>query len=78
MSVPRFAELSAKNLYGKVLSDPVMRSYLPEPSVDADGGYIGICREFLYNIINTIDETFFERNIPEAYKKRKEAQLERK
>lgn len=60
------------------LKNETMRKYLPEPSINSDGEVIGVSREFLYNIINTVDDTFFPKNIPEAYKKRKEAELERK
>ena len=31
VTVPRFAELSAKNLYANALANPMMRKHLPEP-----------------------------------------------
>ena len=32
----------------------------------------------MYNIINTCDENFFKKNIPEAFRKRREAEMEKK
>lgn len=83
VTVPRFAELSAKNLYASALANPSMRKHLPEPSEGSsldpdDNSFIGVSREYLYNIINTCDENFFKKNIPEAYRKRREAEMEKR
>ncbi len=76
VSVPRFAELSAKKLYRVAIENPRMSLYLPDP---LESSYaedtIGISREFLYNIINTCDDNFFQRNIPEAFRMRREAEM---
>ena len=54
-----------------------MRKYLPEPVSD-DKDYIGVNKDFLYNIVNTLDEDFFQTNIAEAYRKRKETEMLKK
>jgi hypothetical protein len=75
VNVPKFAELAASKLYTMAMSNKEIRQYLPEPSQENPHP---VNREFLYNIINTLDEEFFHRNIPEAYRLRREHEMERK
>ena len=76
--VPRFAELSAKRIYQIAMGNPEIRMYLPEPISSDSSDAIGVNKDFLYNIVNTLDEEFFQKNISEAYRKRKEQEMERK
>jgi hypothetical protein len=66
--VPRYTEFSVKEIYENALKeDGIIAMYLPEHSA----GRV-ISREFLFNIINTIDDSFFAKNIEKALKFRKE------
>ena len=81
MNVPHFIELSASRVYQLALRDGRIRDYLPDPTHEKP-----INREYLFNvsvpladiiqIVNTVDPTFFETNIPEAFRVRKVANAE--
>jgi hypothetical protein len=73
VKVPVFAELTAKQVYVMVGSCHEIMMFLPDPKKDPR-----INREYLFNIINTVDEMFFMTNIVNAFKLRKEHELDKK
>jgi hypothetical protein len=78
VNVPRFAELTAASVYNLVQHNRSVMRYLPDPQLDErGGGWRAVAREFLFNVVNTLDEAFFQQSIAEAYRLRKEHEAAR-
>lgn len=67
IKVPHFDEYSAMRIMEQVRAIPKFRQYLP----DLDHMVKPLNREYLFNIINTVDPTYFGRNIRHSYEMRK-------
>ena len=69
--VPKIPELSANQLVKDAVNDSRIKRYLPD--LKLEGGEIKkINRQFLFNLINTLDPSFFPVNIRKLLKERKD------
>jgi len=75
--VPRFPEFSVTKLLDDVVKDPLIRSYLPDLR-DVDGKIkLNMNRQYLFNIINTLNPDFFSENMSCLMQNRKDQHAEK-
>jgi hypothetical protein len=75
--VPRFSELSVKALLTDIANDKELQMYLPDLK-DSEGHIkVGLNKQYLFNVINTIRPEFFSKNISALYAAKKEEHAER-
>lgn len=67
IKVPNFIEFSAVNIFNRVKDIPRFMQYLPDLGESRVPN-----REYLLNIVNTVDPSYFRENIKWAYKQRKD------
>ena len=65
VSVPRFASISVRSVLEKVWDRREIMVYLPDMN---NINCKSIDREFLYNIVNTVDRQFFAREVERCEK----------
>ena len=75
VKVPVLPEMTAKVVFDIVKDNPKIMMYLPDPKDGGSKDQQRINREYLFNIVNTVDESFFMKNIANAYKMRKEHEM---
>jgi hypothetical protein len=67
INVPRMPELSAKYLIRMAKADPVINRFLPDLTDRAI-----LNKEYLFNVINTVQPSFFPGNIRALMKAKQE------
>lgn len=68
--VPKYEELSVKNLYADALNDPDVGIYLPELEMNSNRLPE---RDFFFGILGTIKPHYLKQIIEDAHKQRYEA-----
>ena len=77
MSVPRLSELSVKALLSDIANDRELQRHLPDLR-DSEGNLkVGLNKQYLFNVINTIRPEFFAKNISALLAAKKEEHAER-
>ncbi len=77
MNVPRLSELSVKALLSDVANDQLLQMHLPDLR-DSEGHLkVGLNKQYLFNVINTVRPEFFSRNISALLTARRDAHAER-
>jgi hypothetical protein len=72
IKVPNFIEFSAVNIFNRVKDIPRFMQYLPDLGESRVPN-----REYLLNIVNTVDPSYFRENIKWAYKQRKDFKVQK-
>ena len=74
INVPKFKALSVGKVYEKVKDNDLIMSYIPDFDPEETEPKVALCREFFFNIINTLDPEFFPKAIESIEAQRLEAQ----
>ena len=67
INIPRYEELSVRNLYDDVMKDPDVSQYLPD--LEQNSSKLPE-REFFFNVLGTVKTEYLNHIIEEAEKKR--------